>query len=319
MFADAFEKWADKDKDEADLAAVKQKLDDARAKLAAAAEGLSMPPDREVLLAAIKEKVQAVRSYIPKVGIFGDSGVGKSSLCNALFGREIAKISDVAACTREPQEILIGEQENGGGIVLVDIPGIGEDLERHAEYSALYQSLAPNLDLVLWAVKADDRNYQSALDVYPKVFRAGVETPVVFVITQIDKTNPIRDWDIANCCPGEAQKRNIVEKEAEVSAKFDISMRNIISISAEEGYNLRELVDRVVEVLPNEKKYSFAREAKEEVVSDLTRQNAERGVWDSVKEFVGDAWESVKEVATDMIVSSASKFVGRILTSFKFW
>ena len=67
-------------------------------------------------------------SYTPKVGVFGNSGVGKSSLCNAIFGKEVAKISDVEACTRKPQEILIGSENSG--IVLVDVPGIGEPFTR---------------------------------------------------------------------------------------------------------------------------------------------------------------------------------------------
>jgi predicted GTPase len=35
-------------------------------------------------LQAILDKIEQTRNYTPKVGIFGNSGVGKSSLCNAL-------------------------------------------------------------------------------------------------------------------------------------------------------------------------------------------------------------------------------------------
>lgn len=97
----------------------------------------------------ILKEIRKIRSYTPKVGILGNSGVGKSSLCNALFGQEIAKISDVQACTRKPQEILIGSANGKGGIILVDVPGIGEDPERQKEYTELYKSLAPKLDLIL--------------------------------------------------------------------------------------------------------------------------------------------------------------------------
>ncbi|QNN45566.1 50S ribosome-binding GTPase [Thermomonas brevis] len=58
------------------------------------------PYDHDQLLREIKKKINSIRTYTPKVGVFGDSGIGKSSLCNALFGREKATISDVAACTR---------------------------------------------------------------------------------------------------------------------------------------------------------------------------------------------------------------------------
>lgn len=80
---------------------------------------------QEQLVQEISKRITRIRSYTPKVGVFGNSGVGKSSLCNALFGKEVAKISDVEACTRKPQEILLGSES--GGITLIDVPGIGED------------------------------------------------------------------------------------------------------------------------------------------------------------------------------------------------
>ena len=119
-------------------------------------EPLSSSLEKQKILNKIKKELKKVRSYTPKVGIFGDTGVGKSSLCNALFGKDIAKISNVEACTRKPQEILIGGSD-GKGIILVDVPGVGEDREHHNEYIELYKSLSKELDLIIWAIKADDK------------------------------------------------------------------------------------------------------------------------------------------------------------------
>lgn len=94
----------------------------------AAVEELKSPTSQEELRIKkdeLRRELNRIRKYTPKIGVFGDTGVGKSSLCNALFGQDIAQISDVEACTREPQEILVSN-ENGGGIVLVDVPGVGE-------------------------------------------------------------------------------------------------------------------------------------------------------------------------------------------------
>lgn len=74
-------------------------------------------------------------SYEPKIGIFGKTGVGKSSLCNALFGKDICSISDVEACTRNPQEVFLGMGQKG--IKLLDVPGVGENSERVKEYAQL--------------------------------------------------------------------------------------------------------------------------------------------------------------------------------------
>jgi len=275
----------------------------------------------------ISERIQKIRSYTPKVGVFGSSGVGKSSLCNALFGKDIAKISDVEACTREPQEIFIGTEGDKGGITLVDVPGIGEDPRNQKKYTALYKSLAPKLDLVLWAIKADDRNYASGLDAYEAVFGHNDSPPVIFVITQADKTANIRDWDYEEYKPGTSQEGNITKKEHDVSRRFNVSTKNIISISVEvedekltgKSYNLEPLVDRVVEALPNEKKYAFTREAKENNVSQQARQSAEKGIWDSVKEMAGNAWDSIKDKVAGALIASAPKIISSAAKWIKSW
>lgn len=274
---------------------------------------------RQELLNRIKAELTRVREYTPKVGVFGDTGVGKSSLCNALFGKEIAKISDVEACTRHPQEILLGEKDKGG-IVLVDVPGVGEDPKRHKEYVELYKSLVPNLDLVLWAIKSDDRKYLSAIDVYNEVLLPHIQKcPVVFVITQADKIEPHREWDVVNNKPGQKQEANITSKANDISSRFNVSTNKIIAVSSSDGYNLVELVNRVVEVLPNEKKYSFTREAKEENVSEEAARNAEKGVFDHIKEIAGKAWDAVKDVVVPVLVESAAKAAKHVAKKALSW
>lgn len=242
-------------------------------------------------------------------------------MCNALFGREVAKISDVEACTRKPQEILVGSED--GGIILVDVPGVGEDPDHQKEYTALYKSLVPELDLVLWAIKADDRNYASALDSYKDVFSSTDKAPpVLFVITQTDKTNDTEDWDHLEYMPGGTQCGNIAIKENDVSRRFDVPANRVISIAVSKKgrfYNLKDLVELVVAALPNEKKYSFTREAKKEIVSEEARRGAEKGIWDSVRDFAGEAWDSIKETAFNVIVASAPKIISSIGSWLRGW
>ena len=277
---------------------------------------------QDQLIQEISKRITKIRSYTPKVGVFGNSGVGKSSLCNAIFGKEIAKISDVEACTRKPQEILIGSES--GGIKLIDVPGIGEDPVRQNEYTALYKSLAPELDLVLWAIKADDRNYASAMDAYKEVFFQKENTPpVLFVITQTDKTNDADDWDRENYMPGESQISNIAIKENDVSRRFSVPVSRIISIAVSQkknkSYKIKELVELIVKELPNEKKFSFTREAKKENVSEEARKVAEKGIFDYVKDFAGEAWVLVKGPVINTIIESAPKIITSIGRWFKSW
>lgn len=194
----------------------------------------------------------------------------------------------------------------GGGIKLVDVPGVGETIERDKEYFALYEKLAPELDLVIWVIKADDRAYAQAEKAYKEILEPNLKKcPVVFVINQVDKLNPLRDWDDEKNQPGSEKQKNIDAKIFEVSKAFVVSTKYIETVSVEEKYNLTKLMDTLVEVLPKEKKYSVVREAVEEVKSDEIKEKAEKGVWDAVKEFAGEAWNSVKNVAVEVLTSTA--------------
>ncbi|MDA6790933.1 50S ribosome-binding GTPase, partial [Escherichia coli] len=75
------------------------------------------------------------------------------SLCNALFQGEVTPVSDVHAGTREVQRFRLSG--HGHSMVITDLPGVGESRDRDAEYEALYRDILPELDLVLWLIKAD--------------------------------------------------------------------------------------------------------------------------------------------------------------------
>ena len=272
--------------------------------------------EMERLKERIRQRVHELRTYVPKIGVFGVTGVGKSSLCNALFGSDVAAISDVAACTRSPQEILIGE--NGRGLCLVDVPGVGERIERDEEYFALYKSLMPELDLVIWVIKADDRAYAVAERAYKEIVKPHAKRcPTLFVVNQVDKINPVREWDDEKNCPGEKQLANIQVKVNEIIKAFDVSTERIQTVSAEAKYNLEAVMDAIVDILPKEKKYAVTREAKEEVVSEKAQTEAEKGIWDTVKEIAGDALEAVREFAID-VVEKGIKKVAKEVSSWIF-
>ena len=130
---------------------------------------------------SIKKRIQEISSYVPKVGVFGKTGVGKSSLCNALFGQDICSISDVQACTRDPQEVLLSIGGSGQGIKLLDVPGVGEDRKRDDEYDALYKKLLPELDLIFWVFKGDDRANASDEDFYKRLIRPYIDAGKPFI------------------------------------------------------------------------------------------------------------------------------------------
>lgn len=247
-------------------------------------------------------QLEQILNYRAVVGVMGKTGAGKSSLCNALFGQDVAKVSDVDACTREPQQISLGRQGQHG-IELLDMPGVGENEVRDHSYRQLYQRWLPKLDLVLWVIKADDR----ALSVDERFYRDIVlpllgerGVPVLFVISQADKLEPCREWDWSCGQPGAMQAQNLQAKQDQLAAAFRLSSRQIVTTSAEAGYGLTRLIEQIVLILPDEKKWGFVRETRDEHVSTECWQDTGTGMWHAIKKtakkLAGAAWKVVKTV-----------------------
>lgn len=245
--------------------------------------GINLPAEHE---RTILEQIERIRDYEPLVGVFGKTGAGKSSLCNAVFGRDICTISDVGACTRTVQEVSLSIGRKG--MTLLDVPGVGESDQRDTEYDTLYRQWLPKLDLVLWVIKADDRALASDEDFYKRLvlphLQAGM--PFFIVLNQVDKLEPFREWDEQAHQPGPRQAANIEEKRRQVAGFFGLPLDQVLCVSANEGYGLVELVDRVIHALPAAKRLSVIREVQEPYRSPKARKATSRGVAETINTVI---------------------------------
>lgn len=240
----------------------------------------------EEMISNIEEKVAELGAFIPIVGIFGKTGAGKSSLCNALFGKDTAKVNDVHACTRAPQEIFVKISEAGSGIKLIDLPGVGENQVRDSEYADLYKEWIPKLDLVVWVIKADDRTFSIDEVFYETVVKQSLtanKTPFLVVINQVDKVNPIREWDSGNSRPGHEQMKVIGQRMEWAATKFQISSEHTVAVSAFEKYNLGALVEAMIDIVPNDKKLGFLHQIENDVITERSRDSVVAGVIDYIR------------------------------------
>ena len=279
------------------------------------ADGLMATPAQ---MRKLNAKLKQMQTFQPKVGVLGKTGAGKSSLCNALFGQRTAKVSNVKACTRAPQEVLVNLTPDGAGMTLVDVPGVGESGERDLEYQALYESLLPELDLVLWVLKGDDRAFSIDERFYKEVVLPAITdsgTPIVFVVNQVDKIAPFREWDLEAGQPGKKQALNIKNKVADVRRIFKVGrkMPAVVAVSADERYGLVDLVNTIVERLPDEKKFGFAREVREEHVSPKAESSAKRGFWNAVKAAAHNIFVEVAPVVIEASVKWIIKALPKLM------
>ncbi|MCE4056140.1 GTPase family protein [Pseudomonas sp. Au-Pse12] len=265
-------------------------------------------------IGTIFKRVNSVLSYQPAVGVFGKTGAGKSSLCNAVFGKDVCEISDIAGCTRKPQEVIL--ELGGKGIKLLDVPGVGESNERDKEYAELYRSLLPELDLVLWVIKGDDRAFSSDETFYKNLVKPYVDNgrPFVVALNQVDKIEPFREWDMSVNQPGAKQASNIEQKRKNVADIFGLPLSCVIPVSANERYGLVQLVDRIIELLPNDKKAIVLDAVKADNRSEHSKTEAKNGFLDEIVKIVTEVVPLAPAVKA--VVKAISNVISKI---FSWW
>lgn len=187
------------------------------------------------------------RDNVLRVGVFGITGVGKSTLCNALMEREHFRVSDMASCTRSVMEtsFSIGNCQ----LALVDCPGLGEDLELDREYERYYKEVVAIVDLVLWVTRADVRMIRDDQYFIKGPFKKHVlkEHCFYLLVNMVDRIDPIQDWNTQGSCPGKSQSVNIQRKLAFLAGALCLPTSLIIPISAHKRYNIRQLRRLLVE------------------------------------------------------------------------
>ncbi|MEX9922420.1 GTPase family protein [Proteus mirabilis] len=198
-------------------------------------------------------------NYSPAIGLMGKTGAGKSSLINALFQSSLSPVSDVSGCTRQAQRFSM--TMNNHTLTFVDLPGVGESIEPDKEYHRLYRNLLPELDLIIWVLKADDRAWSSDEQCYRFLTeQCGYQSErFLFVLNQADKIEPCRQWDEYKHQPSSEQAYNLKLKQQAVITAFK-PHHPVITVSAVENYQLTELAEQLIQALPAQASSGVARQ-----------------------------------------------------------
>lgn len=201
-----------------------------------------------------------IQSSLPTLASFGQTGTGKTSLSNSLFG--LNWCTDYAvACTQvvtRHEGKILSEINKGEDWTwqLCDTPGVGESEYADEEHFAQVYETFHSADVILWVIQADTRAFAEDQKALLKLTENGKNRPqahYVIALNQIDRVYP-ENWDFVKNCPSSEQSSFIPEKINIVYERFSpyipIRKTNIVPCSVLLSYGLENLVNIINEFEP---------------------------------------------------------------------
>ena len=198
-------------------------------------------------VAALDSALKAEEAKPPRIALIGETGVGKTSTINALFGKGL-EISHTRACTQIETEVV---GERGRPVRVFDMPGLGEDLDADERHFDTYRRVLREVDVAVWIVKADNRamtNVQRALD---RLMKDGTldAKKLVVALNQVDLLQP-GTWDPEINLPSAEQEETIKQRRNDIVEKMrkvvDVPDRQVVAYSARTFYNLEALFEALL-------------------------------------------------------------------------
>ena len=162
------------------------------------------------------------------VNIIGNPNVGKSTLLNSIIGQDISIITNKAQTTRHRIKGILSDKNYQ--IVFSDTPGIIIPAYKLQESMMQYvKSAFQDADVILYVVEIGEQGLKDE-EIFEKIKK--LKIPLIILLNKIDLVS---------------QDKVLLEIE---NWKRKFSKAIVLPISALNKFNINEIIDTIVEVLP---------------------------------------------------------------------
>jgi len=167
------------------------------------------------------------------VNIIGNPNVGKSTLMNSLIGQDLSIISSKAQTTRHRIKGILSNENYQ--IVFSDTPGVIKPAYKLQESMMQYvKSAFQDADVIMYVVEIGDKGLKDN-DIFEKIQQ--LKIPLIILLNKIDLVS----------------QEKVLEEIENWTSKF--STAKVLPISALNGFNINEVIELILEVLPESPAY----------------------------------------------------------------
>ncbi|WP_455043606.1 GTPase Era [Granulicatella adiacens] len=228
------------------------------------------------------------------VAIVGRPNVGKSTFMNYVLGQKIAIMSDKAQTTRNKIQGVY--TKDNAQIVFLDTPGIHKPKHELGEFmvKSAYSALK-EVDAVLFMVNVSEKRGPGDDFIIEKL--KGIKTPIFLVLNKIDLVTP-----------------EVLLERVE-SYKDALDFAGVFPISVLQGNNVNELMEALIEALPEGPQYYPADQITDHpeyfVVSELIREKILQLTQEEIPHSVAVTVDKMQKAEFDKVHVYANIIVER--------